>query len=118
MQHHHTLKEDASLAPCCTADFSRDMHVEHMLDTILQLAADKREHKLNQSHHVDAAAGVFGWLVGWWGVGCRLEPNAYRNEVHTMQARIQAMKDQNWIESDEFVKVGVCVCGGSSRVWV
>jgi hypothetical protein len=35
----------------------------------------------------------------------RLEPNAFRSEGATMQARIQAMKEQNWVESDEFVKV-------------
>jgi hypothetical protein len=40
-------------------------------------------------------------------LACRLEPNAFRNEVHTMQARIEAMKKQNWVDSDEFVKVRV-----------
>jgi hypothetical protein len=36
---------------------------------------------------------------------CRLEPNAFRNEGQTMQARIEAMKQQNWSDSDEFLKV-------------
>jgi hypothetical protein len=35
---------------------------------------------------------------------CRLTPNAFRNEGMTMQARIAAMKEQNWVDSDEFVK--------------
>lgn len=38
---------------------------------------------------------------------CRLTPNAFRNEGMTMQARIQAMRDQNWVDSDEFVKANI-----------
>jgi hypothetical protein len=31
-------------------------------------------------------------------VRCRLPPNAFRNEGMTMQARIAAMKEQNWLK--------------------
>lgn len=41
------------------------------------------------------------------GFPCRLTPNAFRNESMTMQARITAMKEQNWVESDEFVKANI-----------
>jgi hypothetical protein len=33
--------------------------------------------------------------------------NAYRNESMTMHARLQAMKEQSWVDSDEFVKANV-----------
>jgi hypothetical protein len=36
---------------------------------------------------------------------CRLEPNAFRNDGQTMQARIEAMKEQNWSDSNDFLKV-------------
>ncbi|WIA14928.1 hypothetical protein OEZ85_001641 [Tetradesmus obliquus] len=41
----------------------------------------------------------FGAHTPFW-----LTPNAFRNEGMTMQARIEAMKQQNWVDSDEFVK--------------
>jgi hypothetical protein len=40
-----------------------------------------------------------------------MEANQFRNEANTMQARIEAMREQNWVDSDEFVKVGVRVAG-------
>eukprot|EP00775_Hariotina_reticulata_P003264 gene3264-3542_t len=44
----------------------------------------------------------FGAHTPFW-----LTPNAFRNEGMTMQARIEAMKEQNWVDSDEFVKANV-----------
>jgi hypothetical protein len=44
------------------------------------------------------------WLLLLLLLRCRLTPNAFRNEGMTMQARIAAMKEQNWVDSDEFVK--------------
>jgi hypothetical protein len=52
----------------------------------------------------------------------RLEANALRSEGATMQARIEAMKQQQWVDSDEFVKargcaaVRACVCVLSAGV--
>jgi hypothetical protein len=39
-----------------------------------------------------------------------LEPNAFRNDGQTMQARIEAMKEQNWSDSNEFLKVQLGAC--------
>jgi chemotaxis regulatin CheY-phosphate phosphatase CheZ len=36
-----------------------------------------------------------------------MSANAFRDENRTMQARIESMKKQNWVESDEFVKANV-----------
>jgi len=51
-----------------------------------------------------ASACHLGLLVAMY---CRLTPNAFRNEGLTMQARIQSMKEENWVDSDEFVKANV-----------
>ncbi len=37
----------------------------------------------------------------------RMSANAFRDENRTMQARIESMKKQNWVESDEVVKANV-----------
>lgn len=42
---------------------------------------------------------------------CRLEPNAFRNDGQTMQARIEAMKEQNWSDSNDFLKVQLGALG-------
>eukprot|EP00878_Enallax_costatus_P011766 GHUV01012282.1.p1 GENE.GHUV01012282.1~~GHUV01012282.1.p1 ORF type:complete len:518 (+),score=113.09 GHUV01012282.1:1083-2636(+) len=52
----------------------------------------------------------FGAHTPYW-----LTPNAFRNEGMTMQARIQAMKEQNWVDSDEFVKANIKVISPELR---